>query len=105
MPIPMHRCPLCLPHTSAYSPVKRATLPRQVNAATGLQAASPAWESARLFRMIGVGVEAMRVFGLVLVLAAGLSVFIALLNALEERRYDLAVMRMLGAGRGRPTRR
>ena len=41
------------------------------------------------------------VFGLVLVLAAGLSVFIALLNALEERRYDLAVMRMLGAGRGR----
>ena len=35
-----------------------------------------------------------------LVLAAGLSVFIALLNALEERRYDLAVMRMLGASRG-----
>jgi putative ABC transport system permease protein len=28
-------------------------------------------------------------------------VFIALLNALEERRYDLAVMRMLGAGRAR----
>jgi len=28
-------------------------------------------------------------------------VFIALLNALEDRRYDLAVMRMLGAGRGR----
>ena len=83
------------------SPLAAATLPRQVNAATGLQAASPAWESARLFRMIGVGVEAMRVFGLVLVLAAGLSVFIALLNALEERRYDLAVMRMLGAGRGR----
>jgi len=36
-------------------------------------------------------------FGVVLMLAAGLSVFIALLNALEERRYDLAVMRMLGA--------
>lgn len=83
------------------SPLAAATLPRQVNAATGMQAASPAWESARLFRMIGVGVEVMRIFGLVLVLAAGLSVFIALLNALEERRYDLAVMRMLGAGRSR----
>ena len=83
------------------SPLAAATLPRQVNAATGMQAASPAWESARLFRMIGVGVEVMRIFGLVLVLAAGLSVFIALLNALEERRYDLAVMRMLGAGRRR----
>jgi putative ABC transport system permease protein len=28
-------------------------------------------------------------------------VFIALTNALEERRYDLAVMRMLGASRGK----
>src|SRR5262249_27966160 len=54
-----------------------------------------------LFRMIGVGVDVMRAFGLVLVFVAGLSVFIALLNALEDRRYDLAVMRMLGASRAR----
>ena len=36
-----------------------------------------------------------------LILAAGLSVFIALYTALEERRYDLAVMRTLGASPGR----
>ncbi len=83
------------------SPLAAATMPRQVNASSALQAASPAYESARLFRMIGAGAEVLRAFGVVLVLAAGLSVFIALLNALEERRYDLAVMRMLGAGRGR----
>jgi putative ABC transport system permease protein len=83
------------------TPLAAATLPRQVNAASALQAASPAYESARLFRMIGVGVDVLRAFGLVLVLVAGLSVFIALLNALEDRRYDLAVMRMLGAGRAR----
>jgi putative ABC transport system permease protein len=83
------------------SPIAAAVLPRYVNATPALQAASPALESARLFRMIGVGVEVMRAFGLVLVLAAGLSVFIALLNALEDRRYDLAVMRMLGASPGR----
>jgi putative ABC transport system permease protein len=47
--------------------------------------------------MLGVGVDVLRAFGAILVLAAGLSVFIALLNALEDRRYDLAVMRMLGA--------
>ena len=81
------------------TPLAAAMLPRQVNASATLQAASPAYESARLFRMIGVGVDVLRAFGLVLVLAAGLSVFIALLNALEDRRYDLAVMRMLGAGR------
>jgi putative ABC transport system permease protein len=83
------------------SPLAAAMLPRQVNASASLQAASPAYESARLFRMIGVGIDVVRAFGLVLVLAAGLSVFIALLNALEERRYDLATLRMLGASRGR----
>jgi putative ABC transport system permease protein len=79
------------------SPLAAATLPRTVNASSSLQAASPAYESARLFRMIGAGVDVLRAFGVVLMLASGLSVFIALLNALEERRYDLAVMRMLGA--------
>jgi putative ABC transport system permease protein len=82
------------------SPLAAALLPRQVNAGP-LQAASPAYESARLFRMLGVGIEVLRAFGFVLVLTAGLSVFIALTNALEERRYDLAVMRMLGASRGK----
>ncbi len=83
------------------SPLAAASLPRAVNATATLQAASPAYESARLFRMLGVGVEVLRAFGLVLVIAAGLSVFIALTNALQERRYDLAVMRMLGASRAK----
>jgi putative ABC transport system permease protein len=83
------------------SPIAAATLPRMVNATSALQAASPAYESARLFRMIGVGVEVLRAFALVLLAAAGLSIFIALYNAMEERRYDLAVMRMLGASPGR----
>ena len=83
------------------TPLAAAMLPRQVNASATLQAASPAYESARLFRMIGVGVDVMRAFGVVLILVAGLSVFIALLNALEDRRYDLAVMRMLGASRAK----
>ena len=82
------------------TPLAAAMLPRQVNASASLQAGSPAYESARLFRMIGVGIEVLRAFGVVLMLVAGLSVFIALTNALEDRRYDLAVMRMLGAGRG-----
>jgi putative ABC transport system permease protein len=83
------------------SPLAAATLPRQINAQSELQAASPAYETARLFRIVGVGVEAMRAFALILMIAAGLSVFIALYTALEERRYDLAVMRTLGASRGR----
>jgi putative ABC transport system permease protein len=51
--------------------------------------------------MLGVGIEVLHGFALVLVAAAGLSIFIALYNAMEERRYDLAIMRMLGATPGR----
>ena len=83
------------------SPLAAAMLPRQINAQSELQAASPAYETARLFSIVGVGVEALRAFALVLMLAAGLSVFIALYTALEERRYDLAVMRALGASPAR----
>jgi putative ABC transport system permease protein len=83
------------------SPLAAALLPRQINAQSELQAASPAYETARLFRIVGAGVEALRAFAVVLILAAGLSVFIALYTALEERRYDLAVMRTLGASAGR----
>jgi putative ABC transport system permease protein len=83
------------------SPLAAATLPRQINSQSELQAASPAYETARLFSIVGVGVEALRAFAAVLILAAGLSVFIALYTALEERRYDLAVMRTLGASRGK----
>lgn len=79
------------------SPLAAATLPRQINSRSELQAASPAVETARLFRIVGVGAEALRAFAIVLMVAAGLSVFIALYTALEERRYDLAVMRTLGA--------
>ena len=83
------------------SPLAAAMLPRQVNSKSELQAASPAFETARLFSIVGVGVEALRAFAVVLILAAGLSVFVALYSALEERRYDLAVMRTLGASPGR----
>jgi len=83
------------------SPLAAAMLPRQINSQSELQAASPAYETARLFSIVGVGIEALRGFAAVLILAAGLSVFIALYSALEERRYELAVMRTLGASPGK----
>jgi putative ABC transport system permease protein len=79
------------------SPLAAAILPRYVNNNSDMQAASPAYETARLFSIIGVGVDVLRGFALVLILSAALSVFIALYNALSERRYDLAIMRTLGA--------
>jgi putative ABC transport system permease protein len=83
------------------SPMAAAVFPRWVNTETSLQAAAPAYETSRLFNMLGVGFDALRVFGVVLILAALLAVFVALVNALKERRYDLAMMRTLGASRFR----
>jgi putative ABC transport system permease protein len=74
-------------------------LPRYVNAYSDLQAASPAYETARLFSIVAVGMDLLRGFALVLMVSAALSIFIALYNGLNERRYDLAVMRTLGATR------
>lgn len=79
------------------TPLAAAILPRYVNNNSDMQAASPAFETARLFSIIGVGTDVLRGFALVLVFSAALSVFIALYGALEERRYDLAIMRTLGA--------
>jgi putative ABC transport system permease protein len=81
------------------SPLAAVQVPLEVNREGALQAASPALETARLLSLVGVGLETLRGFGLLLIASAGLSVFIALWNAMQERRYDLAVMRTLGASR------
>ena len=83
------------------SPLAALTLPRAINAGTALQAASPALETARLFLLIGTGLDVFRAFAGILVAASALSLFIALWHAMHEQRYDLAVMRTLGATRGR----
>jgi len=83
------------------APLAAAIVPRQVNAESRLMAASPANELARLFAVMGVGIDTMRVFGGVLVASSLLALFVTLYNALEERRYDIAIMRLLGASRRR----
>ena len=83
------------------SPLAAVTFPRYVNSETSMQAAAPALEITRLLRMVGVGTDVLRGFAAVLLLTASLSVFIALWNAVRERRADLAMLRMLGASPAR----
>lgn len=81
------------------SPMAAIQLPRMINADSKLQAASPAFETARLFSILGVGVDILTGFAYVLIFISALSVFIALYNSLKERRYDLAIMRSMGASK------
>ncbi len=79
------------------SPLAAVSFPRHVNTSTEMQAAAPALEITRLLSMLGLGTDVLRAFAGVLLLSAGLSVFIALWSAVRERRGDLALLRMLGA--------
>lgn len=83
------------------SPMGAIQLPRMVNAQSSMQAASPAFETARLFSILGVGMEILMAFAYVLIVISGLSIFIALYNSLKERRYDMAIMRSMGATRSK----
>lgn len=81
------------------SPMSVAMFPRMVNEMTNLQSAAPAMESARLFSLIGIGVDTLQWFAILIMLIAAISVFVNLYNSLKERTYDLAIMRTLGASR------
>jgi putative ABC transport system permease protein len=79
------------------TPLAAMSFPRYINSQTGMQAAAPALEITRMLSMLGLGTDVLRAFAGVLLLTAGLSVFIALWSAVRERRGDLALLRMLGA--------
>lgn len=81
------------------SPMSVAMFPRMVNETTNMQAAAPAQESTRLFSLIGVGVDTLQWFAVLIMLIAAISVFVNLYNSLKERSYDLAIMRILGASK------
>jgi len=80
-------------------PVAMATLPRMINSQTGMQAAVPALESARLLATFDWVALLVKAFATILLLAALASLLGALLQALARREADLALLRALGARR------
>ena len=70
---------------------------RNINENTDLQAATPAIEIARLYTLMGTGEQVLRLLAAVIIFVAGLSIFISLYSSLKERKYELALMRVMGA--------
>ncbi|MGM0945991.1 MAG: ABC transporter permease [Bacteroidota bacterium] len=81
------------------SPMAAVQLPRMINSGTSMQAASPSFEMSRLFELLGVGVSLLQGLAIVLIGISGLGIFIALYNSLKERKYDLAILRAIGASK------
>jgi putative ABC transport system permease protein len=83
------------------SPLAAAQLPRLINKSSSMQAASPAFEIARLNKLMGASSDMLSAFGILLIGFSAFGFFITLYNSVNERKYDIALMRSLGATRGR----
>lgn len=81
------------------SPMGMMQLPRMVNSQTSMQAALPAIEVNRLFDLFAVGIQLIRGIAIAIMVISGISIFISLYNNLLDRKYELALMRSLGATR------
>ncbi len=83
------------------TPMAAVVLPRLVNKTSSMQSASPAFETARLIKILGVGSDAIELFATVLVIIAAIGFFITLWSAVNDRRYDIVLMRCMGAKRSK----
>lgn len=81
------------------SPIAAVQLPGMVNRTSNLQAASPPYEIARLFNLMETGIKVVNILGVIIISISAISVFISLINSLKERKYELAIMRSMGASR------
>ena len=81
------------------SPMNIIQFPRQINENTNLQAAVPSYEISRLFKLFGFGIETLSYLAYLIITVSGFSLFINLFNSMRERRYEMALIRTLGASR------
>lgn len=81
------------------NPMGLIALPRQINENTSMQAALPSIEINRLFSLLGIGIETLRALAVIIIIIAGVSVFVSLYNSLKERKYEMALMLSMGATR------
>lgn len=83
------------------SPMGVLTVPGMINRNTSLMAAIPAIEMNRLLTLFDKGFTLLYYLTAAIVLIAGISVFLSLVNSLRDRKYELALLRLQGASRGK----
>jgi putative ABC transport system permease protein len=74
---------------------------RNINENTEMQAASPAIEMNRLYSMIGVGTDALQSLAILIAIVSALSIFISLYKSMRDRKYELALLRVMGSSRSK----
>ena len=79
------------------NPLATLQLSRSINEDTSMQAALPKFEIERLMDFLGIGFQAINSIALIILIVAGLSIFINLIKTVRERKQELALLRTYGA--------
>ena len=79
------------------NPLATLQLSRHINEQTSMQAALPKFEIERLMDFLGIGFQAINSIALIILIVAGLSIFINLIKTVRERKQELALLRTYGA--------
>ncbi|HPQ22066.1 MAG TPA: FtsX-like permease family protein, partial [Saprospiraceae bacterium] len=74
-------------------------MPRAINENTKLQAASPAYEINKLNNMVGIGTNTLKILGILIAFVSAISIFISLFKSLKDRKYELALIRVMGGSK------
>jgi len=80
------------------NPTAMVTLPEMARL-NGMQIALPSIEMNRLTQNFGIGKAVLEKVAGSIILLSLLSIFVSLLSSLKDRKYELAIMRAMGAGR------
>ena len=78
-------------------PVAIMNLPRSINRSSTLLAVSPAYELTRLSQTIGISRDVLIYIGAGFLALSALTLLSSLSSSLAARRYDLGVLRSMGA--------
>ena len=81
------------------SPMNIIQFPRQINENTNLQAAVPSYEISRLFKLFGFGIKTLTYLAYLIIIVSGFSLFINLFNSMNDKKYEMAFLRTLGASK------
>lgn len=83
------------------NPADMLSLPRRLNESSRIMAAVPAYEMARFAKNLGIGRDVIIYLSAGFMALSALILFSSLASNLALRRYDLAVMRVMGASPAR----
>jgi putative ABC transport system permease protein len=81
------------------SPMALMTLPRTINETSSLQAAVPSLEINRLFGLLGIGTATLQAIAWAIIIISAFSIFIAMYNRMQERLFEMALIRLMGGNR------